>query len=55
MTEGPAGRDLLEAQRALRTPRAAALAGIIFSVFMITALVLLKVSVPPCRRGRLVA
>jgi MFS family permease len=30
----------------LRTPRAAAVAGIIFSVFLITALVLLRVSVP---------
>jgi MFS family permease len=30
----------------MRTPRAAALAGIIFSVFLITALVLLRVSVP---------
>lgn len=46
MTEDVTGRDLLEAQRALRTPRAAAVAGIIFSVFMITALVLLRVSVP---------
>ncbi|MGH3154478.1 MAG: hypothetical protein ACRDOB_27655 [Streptosporangiaceae bacterium] len=46
MTEGLAGRELQEARRALRTPRAAAAAGIIFSVFLITALVLLRVSVP---------
>jgi len=36
----------LRAGHPLRTPRAAAVAGIIFSVFLITALVLLKVSVP---------
>jgi hypothetical protein len=37
----------LRASSPLRTPRAAAVAGIIFSVFLITALVLLRVSVPP--------
>ena len=37
----------LRAGSTLRTPRAAALAGIIFSVLLTTALVLLKVSVPP--------
>lgn len=37
----------LGAQRtALRTPRAAAVAGIVFSVLLITALVLLRISVP---------
>ncbi|MGH7734331.1 MAG: hypothetical protein ACREOE_11690 [Gemmatimonadales bacterium] len=46
MTEGLAGGDPLKAGRALRTPRAAAAAGIIFSVFLVTALVLLRVSVP---------
>ena len=41
MDEGP-----LRAGSSLRTPRAAAVAGIIFSVFLITALVLLRISVP---------
>ena len=36
----------LAARSALRTPRAAALAGIVFSVLLITALALLRVSVP---------
>ena len=38
---------------ALRTPRAAAVAGIVFSVLLITALVLLRISVPanPAVRG----
>ena len=36
----------LRAGSALRTPRAAAVAGIVFSVFMIFALVLLRLSVP---------
>jgi hypothetical protein len=36
----------LQAGSPLRTPRAAALAGIVFSVFLITALVLLRLSVP---------
>ena len=39
--------DRLGAERdALRTPRAAAVAGIVFSVLLITALVLLRISVP---------
>jgi hypothetical protein len=41
VVEGP-----LQAGSTLRTPRAAALAGIVFSVFLITALVLLRLSVP---------
>jgi hypothetical protein len=46
MTEAPIGRGPLRAVRPLRTPRAAAVAGIIFSVFLIAALVLVRVSVP---------
>ena len=46
MNEGLASQEALRAERALRTPRAAAAAGIIFSVFLITALVLLRISVP---------
>jgi hypothetical protein len=46
MTEGGTGRDSLRVVSPLRTPRAAAVAGIIFSVFLIFALVLLRVSVP---------
>jgi hypothetical protein len=46
MNEGLASQEALRAGRALRTPRAAAAAGIIFSVFLITALVLLRISVP---------
>ena len=46
MDEGLVGQEALKAGRALRTPRAAAAAGIIFSVFLITALVLLRISVP---------
>jgi hypothetical protein len=46
MTEGSAGLGPLQAGRSLRTPRAAAVAGIIFSVLLISALVLLMVSVP---------
>ena len=41
MVQGP-----LQAGSPLRTPRAAAFAGIIFSVFLISALVLLRLSVP---------
>jgi hypothetical protein len=44
MTETPISP--LRAGSPLRTPRAAAVAGIIFSVFLTTALVLLRVSVP---------
>jgi hypothetical protein len=35
-----------QARNSLKTPRAAGLAGIVFSVFLITALVLLRLSVP---------
>jgi len=41
-----AGQDVLRAGSPLRTPRAAAVAGILFSVLLISALVLLKISVP---------
>jgi hypothetical protein len=41
-----AGRDVLRAGSPLRTPRAAAVAGIIFSVLLIVALVLLEISAP---------
>ena len=41
LTEGP-----LRAGSPLRTPRAASVAGIIFSVLMITALALLRISAP---------
>src|ERR1019366_968568 len=44
MTEAPIGP--LRAGSPLRTPRAAAVAGIIFSVLLVAALVLLRVSVP---------
>jgi hypothetical protein len=40
------GQDPLRAGSPLRTPGAAAIAGIVFSVFLITALVLLRLSVP---------
>jgi hypothetical protein len=40
------GRDGLGSGRPLRTPRAAAVAGIAFSVLLISALVLLRLSVP---------
>ncbi|MBV8992304.1 MAG: hypothetical protein JO287_01050 [Pseudonocardiales bacterium] len=46
MIEAMMGQDPLRAASPLRTPRAAAVAGIIFSVLLITALVLLRVSVP---------
>ena len=46
MTEGHRAEDPLQAGSPLRTPRAAAVAGILFSVLLITALVLLRVSVP---------
>ena len=46
MTDGPAGRGPLAARSALRTPRAAAVAGIAFSALLITSLALLRVSVP---------
>jgi hypothetical protein len=46
MTEEPVVHGPLRVGSQLRTPRAAALAGIIFSVLLITALVLLRLSVP---------
>jgi hypothetical protein len=45
MAEGVLDQD--PRARQLRTPRAAAVAGIIFSVLMISVLVLLRISVPP--------
>jgi hypothetical protein len=47
MTETAMGQDPLQAGRPLRTPRAAAVAGIIFSVLLITALTMLRLSAPP--------
>jgi hypothetical protein len=46
MTETTTGQDPLQAGSPLRTPRAAAVAGIIFSVLLITALTLLRLSTP---------
>ena len=46
MTDGLGGQGPLAARSALRTPRAAAVAGIAFSALLISALVLLRVSVP---------
>jgi hypothetical protein len=46
MTDGPEGQDPLAVRSALRTPRAAAVAGIAFSVLLISSLALLRVSVP---------
>ena len=46
MTEGALESGPLRAGSPLRTPRAAAVAGIIFSALMIAALVLLRVSAP---------
>jgi hypothetical protein len=46
MTTGATGRGWLRPGSLLRTSRAAAVAGIIFAVLLITALVLLRVSVP---------
>jgi len=46
MTEGPVGQGPLQAGSPLRTPRAAAVAGVVFSVFLIAALVLLRLSAP---------
>ena len=46
MTDVPAGSGSLASRGALRTPRAAAFAGIVFSVLLIAALVLLRLSVP---------
>jgi hypothetical protein len=46
MTEGVLDQGPLRRGSPLRTPRAAAVAGIVFSVLMITALVLLRISIP---------
>ena len=46
MTDGPGGQGSLATRSALRTPRAAAVAGIAFSALLISALALLRVSVP---------
>src|SRR3984957_20159839 len=46
MTDTAAGQGPRAVRSALRTPRAAAVAGIVFSVLLITSLVLLRVSVP---------
>jgi hypothetical protein len=46
MTDARAGQGPLAARSALRTPRAAAVAGIVFSVLLIISLALLRVSVP---------
>jgi hypothetical protein len=46
MTQGPVPRDALQAASPLKTPRAAAVAGIVFSVLLIAALVLLRISTP---------
>jgi hypothetical protein len=47
MTEAAKGPGPMKAGGQLRTPRAAAVAGIIFSVLLITALTLLRLSAPP--------
>jgi len=47
MTQGDVVQGPLQAGSPLRTPRAAAVAGIVFSVFLISALVLLRLSAPP--------
>jgi hypothetical protein len=46
MTRDDVVQGPLQASSPLRTPRAAAVAGIVFSVFLIAALVLLRLSVP---------
>ena len=46
MTEKLIGPDPLQAGSPLRTPRSAALAGIIFSLLILVAFALLRVSVP---------
>jgi hypothetical protein len=46
MTEGLIGPGALRAGSPLRTPRSAAVAGIVFSVLLTSALVLLRISVP---------
>ena len=51
MTEDVLNQGPLRSGSPLRTPRAAAVAGIIFSVLMATALVLLRISVPASPGG----
>jgi hypothetical protein len=46
MTDATAGQGPLAIRSALRTPRAAAVAGIVFSALLITSLALLRLSVP---------
>jgi hypothetical protein len=46
VTDEPVGQGALATRSALRTPRAAAVAGIAFSVLLISALTLLRISVP---------
>src|SRR5580692_5526747 len=46
MTDEPGGQGPLADRSALRTPGAAAVAGIVFSVLLISSLVLLRISVP---------
>jgi hypothetical protein len=46
MTTPPVDQDLLQPTSPLRTPRAAAVAGIVFSVLLIAALVLLEIGSP---------
>jgi hypothetical protein len=53
MVSGPVRQNQPEAGRPLRTPRAAAVAGIVFSLLLMSALVLIKVSAPadPAQAG----
>jgi hypothetical protein len=46
MTEQATDAGELQIARPLKTPRAAAVAGIVFSVLLITSLVLLELSTP---------
>lgn len=46
MTDAPMRQDRLDAGSPLRTPRAAAVAGIVFALLLISALVLIKLSTP---------
>jgi hypothetical protein len=50
VTDGDVAKGPLPAGSPLKTPRAAALAGIVFSVLLISALVLLRLSVPADQR-----
>ncbi len=47
MAQRPIGRDGLDAASPLRTPRAAAIAGIVFSLLLTSSFVVLKLSIPP--------